>query len=162
MSFVNIEYMEELSRPGIFELASLPWAKNALAPVISEETINFHYGKHHSGYVSKLAAGASAAGNGSKSVLDIIKEGKANSQYNLAAQHWNHAFYWKCLSPNGGGEPSGALAEGISKTWGSFEAFKEKFSASAAGHFGSGWAWLVQDSQGALKIVDTHDAGNFK
>jgi Fe-Mn family superoxide dismutase len=151
-----------LSTAGRFELDALPYAKNALASKgISEETLNFHYGKHHNGYVVKLAAAVKGTPDEQKSVLDLVRAGPGKL-YNLAAQHWNHAFYWECLSPNGGGSPSGDLLQAIEKSFGSFDAFKEKFSAVAGGHFGSGWAWLVQNpSDGSLAVVDTHDAGKL-
>jgi Fe-Mn family superoxide dismutase len=140
-------------------LDPLPYAKNALAGKgISEETLNFHYGKHHNGYVVKLAAGVKGTPAEQQSVLDLVRAGPGKF-YNLAAQHWNHAFYWECLSPNGGGVPTGSLLDALNKNFGSFDAFKEKFSAAAGGHFGSGWAWLVQNPDGTLAVVDTHDAG---
>jgi len=140
-------------------LPELPYAKDALAPHISNETLEFHYGKHHAGYVKKLNAAiekdSSLAG---KSLEDLIKSQKGGV-YNNAAQVWNHTFYWNSMSPKGGGEPSGKIADAINKSFGSFADFKEKFSAAAGGHFGSGWAWVVKDGDG-IAIVDTHDAGN--
>ena len=142
-----------------FELPDLPYAKDALAPHISKETLEYHYGKHHAGYVKKLNAAvegdSSLAG---KSLEDLIKT-KSGGVFNNAAQIWNHTFYWNSLSPNGGGEPTGAIKDAIDKSFGSFDAFKEKFSAEAKGHFGSGWAWLVKNGD-KLEIVSTHDAGN--
>jgi Fe-Mn family superoxide dismutase len=158
---VEIHSLPKLAEAGRFELEPLPWERNALASKgISEETINFHYGKHHNGYVVKLKAAAKGTAAENQSVLDIVKAGPGKL-FNLAAQHWNHSFYWECLSPNGGGAPSGKLAEAINAAFGSFDSFKEKFSASAGGHFGSGWAWLVQNADGSLAIVDTHDAGKL-
>lgn len=142
-----------------FELPELPYARNALVPHISEETLNYHYGKHHQTYVTnlnKLAAdNAELAG---KSLEEIITSSEGGV-FNNAAQVWNHTFYWNCLSPNGGGEPTGELAEAITSTFGSFEVFKEKFSTSAATNFGSGWTWLVKNSDGSLAIVNTSNAG---
>lgn len=140
-------------------LPELPYAKDALAPHISNETLEFHYGKHHAGYVKKLNAAIEKDGSlAGKSLEDLIKTQKGGV-FNNAAQIWNHTFYWNSMSPNGGGEPSGAIAEAINKSFGSFSDFKEKFSAAASGHFGSGWAWVVKDGD-KLAIVDTHDAGN--
>ena len=142
-----------------FELPALPYAKNALAPHISQETLEYHHGKHHAAYVNNLnnlvQADASLAG---KSLEDLIRSAKG-PVFNNAAQIWNHTFYWNSLSPAGGGEPTGQVADAIRAAFGSFGEFKERFSKAAAGHFGSGWAWLVK--RGAtLEIVDTHDAGN--
>ena len=140
-------------------LPELPYAKDALAPHISNETLEFHYGKHHAGYVKKLnAAIESDSSLAGKSLEDLIKTQKGGV-FNNAAQIWNHTFYWNSMSPNGGGEPSGAIDEAINKSFGSFSDFKEKFSAAAGGHFGSGWAWVVKEGD-KLAIVDTHDAGN--
>lgn len=144
-------------------LPALPWDKTALAPHISEQTITFHYGKHHAGYVKKLNAAlenASAELQG-KSLEEHIatSEGKV---FNCAAQIWNHTFYWNCLSPNGGAEPTGQMAALIERDFGSFAAMKEQFNGLAGGHFGSGWAWLVQNAEGKLQLVQTHDAGNPK
>ncbi len=140
------------------KLPELPWAKNALAPTISEETINFHYGKHHNAYVTKLNAGIKGSEFEDMSLEDIIKK-SSGGLFNNAAQVWNHTFYWNCLSPNGGGEPTGAVADAINKKWGSFDKFKEEFSNSAAGNFGSGWTWLVKNANGEVEIMNTDDAG---
>lgn len=141
------------------ELPALPYEMDALAPHISKETLEYHYGKHHKAYVdnlNKLAAGTEFDGS---SLEDIIK--KANGGiFNNAAQIWNHSFYWQSLSPQGGGEPTGALADKINSTFGSFSEFKEKFSTTAATTFGSGWAWLVKTASGDLDIVSTSNAGN--
>ena len=142
-----------------FSLPPLPWPKDALAPHISAETIDFHYGKHHAGYVTKLNAAVEGTDNASKDLVELLT-GAEGKLFNLAAQHWNHSFYWQSLSPNGGGAPTGAIADAINKDFGSFDAFKAQFSAIAAGHFGSGWAWLVQGADGKLAIVETHDASN--
>lgn len=141
-----------------FELPALPFAQDALAPHISPETLEYHYGKHHNAYVvnlNKLVPGTEFEG---KSLEDIIKTASGGI-YNNAAQIYNHTFYWNCLSPNGGGAPTGAIAEAIDKAFGSFDAFKEKFSASAAGNFGSGWTWLVKNAAGDLEIVNMGAAG---
>lgn len=141
------------------KLPDLPYAKNALEPHISAETIDFHFGKHHATYVTNLNKLIAGTDFESASLEDII--GKASGGvFNNAAQVWNHTFYWNCLSPNGGGNPKGPLAEAIDKTFGGIDAFKEKFSASAAGNFGSGWTWLVKNGQGMLEIVNTGNAGN--
>ena len=140
-----------------FELPALPYEKNALEPHISEETLEYHYGKHHATYVSKLNDAVKGTDLESKSLEDIIKSEKGGL-FNNAAQVWNHTFYWNCLSPNGGGEPTGAVAEAINAKFGSFEKFKEEFNASAAGNFGSGWTWLVKKSDGSVDLFNTDDA----
>jgi Fe-Mn family superoxide dismutase len=145
-------------------LPELPYAQDALAPHISAETLSFHYGKHHNSYVNKLNAALGDSPLASVSpneVVDRIAEvpaAKRGGAFNCVAQHINHSFYWNCLSPDGGGEPTGALAAKINATFGSFAAFQEQFAARAGGHFGSGWAWLVKDADGNLHITDTHDA----
>ena len=141
------------------ELPKLPYAMDALQPHISKETLEYHYGKHHKAYVDKLNAGLAGSGFETASLEEIVKKAKGGL-FNNAAQTWNHSFYWNGLSPDGGGEPKGAVKTAIDGAFGSFAAFKEKFSAEAAGHFGSGWAWLVKDASGALSICSTHDAGN--
>eukprot|EP00005_Dracoamoeba_jomungandri_P005216 CAMPEP_0174260708 /NCGR_PEP_ID=MMETSP0439-20130205/10340_1 /TAXON_ID=0 /ORGANISM="Stereomyxa ramosa, Strain Chinc5" /LENGTH=197 /DNA_ID=CAMNT_0015345013 /DNA_START=56 /DNA_END=649 /DNA_ORIENTATION=+ len=142
-----------------FELPELPWSKDSLAPHISEETIEYHFGKHHCGYVNKLNALVkdSPLANASLEHIILNETGKA---FNCAAQTWNHSFYWNSMSPDGGGVPSAYLNNQIVKSFGSYEKFKDEFTACAGGHFGSGWAWLVQDKDGSLKVVGTHDAGN--
>ena len=140
-----------------FSLPELPYSKDALAPHISERTLDFHYGKHHHAYLGKLNAAVDGKDLANKSLEELIKT-QSGGLFNAAAQVWNHTFYWNSLSPKGGGAPSGPIAEAIAEAFGSFDAFKEKFSAAAAGHFGSGWAWLVLDGSD-LAIVDTHDAG---
>ena len=139
------------------ELPPLPYAMDALAPHISQETLEFHYGKHHQTYVTnlnKLLEGSAQAGD---SLEDVIKN-SSGGLFNNAAQVYNHTFYWNCLSPNGGGEPSGAVADAINAAFGSFAEFKEKFSTSAATNFGSGWTWLVKSGNG-VEIVNTSNAG---
>ncbi len=142
-----------------FKLPELPYARDALAPHISSETIDFHYGKHHQKYVNTLNGLVEGTDNAGKSLEELIKS-TSGKLFNQAAQVYNHTFYWNSLSPNGGGEPTGAIKEAIDKSFGSFGAFKEKFTAEAGAHFGSGWAWLVRDASGNLSIVGSHDAGN--
>jgi Fe-Mn family superoxide dismutase len=141
-----------------FELPPLPYEKTALSPHISEETINYHYGKHHQAYVTNLnnfaAKDAAIAG---KSLEELVLT-TSGPVFNNAAQVWNHTFYWHSLSPSGGGQPSGKLAAAINAAFGSFDEFKARFTAAAAGQFGSGWAWLVADESGALSIVTTANA----
>ena len=141
-----------------FELPALPYAKDALQPHISAETLDYHYGKHHQTYVTNLNNLVKGTPNEGKSLEDIIKS-SSGGLFNNAAQVWNHTFYWNCLSPNGGGEPSGALADAINNKWGSFATFKEEFSKTAISTFGSGWAWLVKNADGSLDLVSTSNAG---
>ncbi|HHT0594734.1 TPA: superoxide dismutase [Fe] [Legionella anisa] len=141
-----------------FTLPELPYAKNALEPHISSETLEYHYGKHHQTYVNNLNKLIPGTEFESMNLEEIIKKSKGG-MFNNAAQVWNHTFYWHCLSPNGGGEPQGKLADAISKHFGSFSEFKEQFTQTAISTFGSGWAWLVQDKTGALKIISTSNAG---
>lgn len=136
----------------------LPYSRDALAPHISEETLNFHYGKHHLGYLSKLNAAIEADASLQGKSLEELIGSSSGGLFNNAAQVWNHTFYWHSMSPNGGGEPTGAIAEALDAAFGSFDAFKAAFGAAAAGQFGSGWAWLVRDSSGALSIVTTGNA----
>ncbi|SIT65976.1 superoxide dismutase, Fe-Mn family [Ectothiorhodosinus mongolicus] len=140
------------------ELPPLPYAKNALEPHISAETLEYHHDKHHATYVAnlnKMIAGTEFENMG---LDDIVKKAPAGGMFNNAAQIWNHTFYFEGLTPNGGGEPSGALADAIDKAFGSFEGFKEKFTAAGAGNFGSGWTWLVKKADGSVEIVNTDDA----
>ncbi len=142
-----------------YELPELPYAKNALEPHISAETLEYHHGKHHAAYVAnlnKLVAGTEYEG---KSLEDIITSSDGGI-FNNAAQIWNHSFYWNCLSPSGGGAPDGDLSRAINDAFGSFDAFKEQFTASAIGNFGSGWTWLVKNFDGSIEIVNTGNAGN--
>jgi len=143
--------------PMAFELPALPYEKNALEPTISAETLEYHYGKHHQAYVTKLNSMVEGTADAEKSLEEIIQSAQGGL-FNQAAQVWNHTFYWHCLSPNGGGEPSGPLADAIVAKWGSVADFKEAFNTSAAGNFGSGWTWLVKNAQGELEIVNTDDA----
>lgn len=140
-----------------FQLPPLPYQKNALAPHISEETLEYHYGKHHQTYVTNLnnlVEGTEFEGK----PLDFIVTNSTGGLFNNAAQVWNHTFYWHCLSPNGGGAPTGDLAEAINKTFGSFDKFKEDFTKCAVTTFGSGWAWLVKKADGSIALVSTSNA----
>ncbi|USQ13824.1 superoxide dismutase [Fe] [Legionella lytica] len=141
-----------------FTLPKLPYEMDALAPHISKETLEYHYGKHHQAYVNNLNKLIPGTEFESMSLEDIIMKSKGGV-FNNAAQIWNHTFYWHCLSPNGGGEPTGKLADAINKHFGSFSTFKEQFTQAAATTFGSGWAWLAQDKAGDLKIMSTSNAG---
>jgi Fe-Mn family superoxide dismutase len=142
----------------IHELPPLRYAKNALAPHISEETLDYHYGKHHQTYVNNLNNLIPNTEFENMSLEDIIKK-SSGGVFNNAAQVWNHTFYWNCLSPHGGSEPSGALADAINQKFGAFATFKEEFTKCAVGTFGSGWAWLVKNSDGSLEIMSTANAG---
>ena len=142
-----------------FDQPPLPYAEDALAPAVSAETLRFHYGKHHKAYVdvlNKLTAGTPEAGRG---LEELVKTAPPGPLFNAAGQVWNHAFYWRSLKPQGGGEPSGALAEAIKRDFGSYAKFREEFARAATTLFGSGWAWLVLDG-GKLKVVQTSNADN--
>ena len=138
-------------------LPDLPYAKNALEPHISQETLEYHYGKHHNTYVEKLNGLIKDTEWADASLEDIVR-GSSGGVFNNAAQVWNHTFYWHCLSPNGGGAPSGKLAKAIDDAFGSFDKFKAEFSDKAVTLFGSGWAWLVKKPDGKLAIVQTGNA----
>ena len=140
-----------------FTLPELPYAKTALAPHISEETLEYHHGKHHQTYVTNLNNLTQGSELSSRTLEDLIKSQKG-AIFNNAAQVWNHTFYWHSLSPNGGGEPTGDVAAAIAKSFGSFAAFKEQFTKAAIGQFGSGWAWLVKDASGNLLVEATPNA----
>ncbi len=139
-------------------LPPLPYAKNALAPHISEETFDYHYGKHHQAYVTNLNNLIPGTEFENASLEDIVKK-SSGGIYNNAAQIWNHTFFWSCMKPNGGGAPTGALADAINAKWGSFDAFKEAFTKSAVGNFGSGWTFLVKKADGSVDIVNMGPAG---
>jgi len=139
------------------ELPALPYARDALQPHISAETIDFHYGKHHQAYVTNLNNLIKGTEFEDAELETIVKK-SSGGMFNNAAQVWNHTFYWNCLAPNGGGEPSGKLLEAINAAFGSFAAFKEQFSQTAITTFGSGWAWLVQRPDGSLGLVSTPNA----
>ena len=143
----------------VHELPKLPFEMNALEPYISSETLDFHYGKHHATYVNNLNKLVVGTAFENASLEEIIKKADGGI-FNNGAQVWNHTFYWNCLSPNVGQEPTGALLNAIKSDFGSLEAFKEKFSNAAATLFGSGWAWLVKGKNGKLEIVQESNAGN--
>jgi superoxide dismutase, Fe-Mn family len=140
-----------------FELPKLPYALDALEPHISKETLEYHYGKHHQTYVTNLNNLVKDTEFADASLEDIITKAEGGL-FNNAAQIWNHTFYWHCLSPNGGGSPSGQLLDAIVASFGSFDEFKEQFSKTAATTFGSGWAWLVKTPEGKLTITSTSNA----
>ena len=142
-----------------YQLPELPYAKNALEPHISAETLEFHHGKHHNTYVTNLNNLVPGTEFEGKSLEEIIKSAPAGGIFNNAAQVWNHTFYWNCLAPNAGGAPTGALADAINAAFGSFDAFKEKFATSCATNFGSGWTWLVKNADGGVEIANTSNAG---
>lgn len=139
-------------------LPELPFAMDALAPHISKETLEYHYGKHHNAYVTKLNGMIEGTDMASLSLEDIIMKSEGG-MFNNAAQVWNHTFYWNCLSPNGGGEPTGALLDAINDSFGSFAEFKTQFTTACATLFGSGWAFLVKNKAGKLEIVQESNAG---
>ena len=141
------------------ELPALPFAKNALIPYVSEETIDFHYGRHHKAYVDNLNKFIIGTEFESKALPDIIKT-STGAIFNNAAQVWNHTFYWNCLQQSNGEQLSSELVVAINKTFGELEKFKEAFTKVALGLFGSGWVWLVKDAGGNLLITQTSNAGN--
>ncbi|HGJ5898407.1 superoxide dismutase [Fe] [Arsenophonus apicola] len=140
-----------------FQLPSLPYAKNALEPHISQETIEYYYGKHHSTYVNNLNNLIKGTNFEGKTLEEIIKNAQGGI-LNNAAQVWNHTFYWHCLAPNAGGEPTGKIAEAINQQFDSFEKFKQQFTDAAIKNFGSGWTWLVKQANGKLSIINTSNA----
>ena len=142
----------------IHQLPELPYAKNALEPHISAETLEFHYGKHHQTYVTNLNNLIKGTEFEELSLEDIVLK-SSGGIFNNAAQVWNHTFFWNCLKPNGGGAPSGALAAAINAKWGSIDEFKKTFQASAVSNFGSGWTWLVKKADGSVDIVNMGAAG---
>lgn len=141
-----------------YQLPPLPYAADALAPHMSRETLEFHHGKHHAAYVDKLNVLLEGTEFEPMKLEDIVKNA-SGSLYNNAAQAWNHAFFWDCMKPGGGGEPSGPLADAISSRWGSYAAFKKAFSELAVENFGSGWTWLVKQRDGGVDIVNMDAAG---
>ncbi|BDZ72293.1 superoxide dismutase [Methylophaga marina] len=141
-----------------YELPPLPYAKDALEPTISAETLEYHYGKHHQTYVTNLNNLVPGTEFEGKSLEEIITKASGGI-FNNAAQVWNHTFYWNCMTPNAKGTPEGDLAAAIDSTFGSFDEFKETFSKSAATNFGSGWTWLVKNADGSIAIVNTSNAG---
>lgn len=138
------------------KLPELPYALDALVPHISKETLEYHYGKHHAAYINKLNDGIKDTEYADKSLEELIT-GASGPIFNNAAQAWNHAFYWQCMSPDSE-QAKGDIAEAIKRKFGSLENFEKEFSLSANSHFGSGWVWLVLDKNGALAITSTHDA----
>jgi len=140
------------------ELPALPWARDALAPHISAETIDYHYGKHHQTYLTNLNNQIKGTEFENLSLEEIIRK-SSGGMFNNAAQIWNHTFYWNCLKPNGGGEPTGRLADAINKAFGGFAQFKDEFTKTSVGTFGSGWGWLVQRPDGSLALASTSNAG---
>lgn len=152
------DYNQEENLTMAFELPALPYASDALEPHISSETLEYHHGKHHRTYVTKLNGLIAGTELENRSLEDIIKTSDGGI-FNNAAQIWNHTFYWHCLSPNGGGEPQGELAEAINKVFGSFDVFASKFTDRAVNNFGSAWTWLVKNKEGNIEIVNTSNAG---
>ena len=142
-----------------FELAPLPYAMDALTPHISQETLEYHYGKHHQTYVTNLNKMIEGTEFEEMCLEEIIVK-SSGGMFNNAAQVWNHSFYWNCLSPNGGGQPTGELLEAINQAFGSFDEFKAAFTQSCITNFGSGWTWLVENKDRKLEIVNTSNAGN--
>jgi Fe-Mn family superoxide dismutase len=142
-----------------FKLPELPYSIDALKPNISAETLEYHHGKHHNAYVTKLNELIEGTKFANASLEEIVKSAEPGPLLNNSGQHFNHSFYWKSLSPKGGGAPKGPVADAIKKAFGDFEAFKKKFSDAATGHFGSGWAWLVSAKDGSIQVISTHDAG---
>jgi Fe-Mn family superoxide dismutase len=139
-------------------LPPLPYAKDALQPHISAETLEYHYGKHHQAYVTNLNNLIKGTEFENLSLEEIIKKSQGGV-FNNSAQVWNHTFFWNCMTPNGGGAPTGPVADAINAKWGSFDKFKEEFQKSAVGNFGSGWTWLVKKADGTVDIVNTSNAG---
>jgi Fe-Mn family superoxide dismutase len=153
----------EQTKSGSFTLPALPYEENALEPVISAKTLSFHYGKHHQAYVNKLNELVSGTEFADMKLEDVIAKtaGRADKAgiFNNAAQVWNHTFYWNCLSPKGGGKPSGQIGRKIAADFGSYENFIKQFAEAGIAQFGSGWVWLVED-EGVLKIIKTPNAEN--
>ena len=141
------------------KLPALPYAQDALTPHISQETFEYHYGKHHQAYVTNLNNLIKGTEYENLDLESIIKKAPAGGVYNNAAQVWNHTFFWNSMKPKGGGAPSGALATAINAKWGSLEEFKKAFQASAVGNFGSGWTWLVKKADGTVDIINMGAAG---
>ncbi|MDL2284889.1 superoxide dismutase [Fe] [Oxalobacter sp. OttesenSCG-928-P03] len=139
------------------QLPPLPYPMNGLEPHISQETLEYHYGRHHQGYVTNLNNQIKNTEFENAALEDIVKK-SSGGIFNNAAQVWNHTFFWQCMKPQGGGAPSGALADAINKKWGSFDSFKEAFTQSCVSNFGSGWTWLVKKTDGSVDIVNTSNA----
>lgn len=145
-----------------FELPNLPYAHDALEPHIDAKTMEIHHGKHHAGYTSKLNAAIEGTNLAGKSIEDILKnlDMSNGAVRNNGGGYYNHCLFWEVMGPNGGGQPSGALADAINSAFGSFDAFKEKFSAAAATQFGSGWAWLCAHPGGKVEVCSTANQDN--
>ncbi|MEQ9468549.1 MAG: superoxide dismutase [Ekhidna sp.] len=144
-----------------FELPNLPYAHDALEPHIDAKTMEIHHGKHHAGYVAKLNAAIEGTDMAGKSLDELVKNHSDNGAVrNNGGGHWNHSLFWEVMSPNGGGKPSGALADAINSAFGSFDKFKEEFSNAAATRFGSGWAWLCKTSDGKLEVCSSANQDN--
>lgn len=144
-----------------FELPNLPYAHDALEPHIDAKTMEIHHGKHHAGYVAKLNAAIEGTDMAGKSLDELVKNHSDNGAVrNNGGGHWNHSLFWEVMSPNGGGQPSGALADAINSAFGSFDKFKEEFSNAAATRFGSGWAWLCKTSDGKLEVCSSANQDN--
>lgn len=146
-----------------FELPALPYSMNALEPYISERTMEFHYGKHHKAYVDNLNKLIAGSHFEQMSLEEIIRKTAGKAEYagifNNAAQAWNHAFFWTCMQPGGGGEPTGEMKKKIERSFGGYDKFREEFAAAATTQFGSGWAWLAEDEEsGKLKVIKTANA----
>ncbi len=147
------------------EFPSLPYAENALAPVISAQTVNIHYNKHHKGYfepVNKLTAGTALSEASLEEIILKTYKDKANlnspSLFNMASQVWNHTFYWNSMKPNGGGKPSGKILERINESFGDYDKFKKELAEASNTNFGTGWSWLVENKKGKLLVIKTEDA----
>ncbi len=144
-----------------FQLPDLPYSKDALKPFLTDETFDYHHGKHHAAYVNNLNNLIQDTPFAELSLEDVIKRAAAENNkgvFNNSAQHWNHSFFWNCMSPNGGGAPTGAIAELIDRDFGGFDAFKQQFGKSAITLFGSGWGWLSQDAEGKLELLPFSNA----
>jgi Fe-Mn family superoxide dismutase len=141
-----------------FELPPLPYPRDALAPHMSEQTLDFHYGKHHQTYVTNLNGLVDGTENAGKSLEEIIQSAEPGGLFNNAAQVWNHTFFWNCMSPGGGGDPDGDLAAALDAAFGSIDGFKQTFTDKAKTLFGSGWTWLAKGDGGGLEILQTKDA----
>jgi Fe-Mn family superoxide dismutase len=139
------------------ELPPLPYAADALAPHMSKETLEFHHGKHHRAYVNKLNELVQGSPFENASLEEIVRK-SSGALFNNAAQAWNHSFFWQCLSPEGGGKPTGDIAKVMTSSFGSFDGFRDHFTSAAEGRFGSGWAWLVRKDDGSLEVLSTANA----
>jgi Fe-Mn family superoxide dismutase len=142
-----------------FEIPPLPYAKDGLEPYVSARTVELHYEKHHKGYLKKLQDLVRGKPEAERSLEELICSADG-AVFNNAAQVWNHTFYWQSMKPGGGGRPGGRLRDALEQAFGSFEGFKQGFAEAASGEFGSGWAWLVSDPRGRLRILSTTDAEN--